>query len=113
MDCLFCAIAAGDIPSEIVHEDEQVIAFRDISPQAPTHVQIIPKKHIATVNDIDAADKQLVGHMVTTAAAIAKGEGFAEDGYRLVMNTNQHGCQTVFHIHLHLIGGRQMGWPPG
>ena len=113
MDCLFCAIAAGDIPSEIVHEDEQVIAFRDISPQAPTHVQIIPKKHIATVNDIDAADEQLVGHMVTTAAAIAKSEGFAEDGYRLVMNTNQHGCQTVFHIHLHLIGGRQMGWPPG
>jgi histidine triad (HIT) family protein len=113
MDCLFCSIVAGDIPVDKVFEDEQVYAFRDIAPQGPTHVQVIPKKHIATVNDISADDEQLVGHMLTTAATIAKSEGFADDGYRLVMNTNQHGCQTVFHIHLHLIGGRQMGWPPG
>ena len=113
MDCLFCKIIEKQIPASIVYEDGRVVAFNDINPPAPTHVLVVPREHIATVNDVTADREQLVGHMVTTAAEIARSEGFADDGYRLVMNTNQHGCQTVFHIHLHLIGGRQMGWPPG
>jgi histidine triad (HIT) family protein len=112
-DCLFCKIIAKTIPATIVHEDDQVLAFRDISPKAPTHILIIPKKHIATLNDIENDDKNLLGHMITTAKQLAKADGLADDGYRLVINCNEDGGQTVFHIHLHLLGGRQMSWPPG
>jgi histidine triad (HIT) family protein len=112
-DCLFCKIIAKTIPATIVHEDEQVLAFRDISPKAPTHILIIPKKHIATLNDINSDDKNLVGHILLIAKQLARNEGLADDGYRLVMNCNADGGQTVFHIHLHLLGGRQLGWPPG
>lgn len=112
-DCLFCKIINKTIPATIVHDDAQVVAFRDISPKAPTHILVIPKKHIATINDIDADDKPLIGHMMLVAKQLAAAEGLAEDGYRLVMNCNDDGGQTVFHIHLHLLGGRQMTWPPG
>ena len=112
MDCLFCKIINKEIPADIIYEDEHVIAFNDISPQAPTHALIIPRKHIATLNDIQGEDAALVGHMVKTAATIAKQLGFDEDGYRTVFNCNPHGGQTVYHIHLHLLGGKPMGWPP-
>lgn len=112
MDCLFCKIINKEIPADIIYEDEHVVAFNDISPQAPTHALIIPRKHIATLNDIKDEDEALVGHMVKTAATIAKQLGFDEDGYRTVFNCNPHGGQTVYHIHLHLLGGKPMGWPP-
>ncbi|MGH1430752.1 MAG: histidine triad nucleotide-binding protein [Neptuniibacter sp.] len=112
MDCLFCKIINKEIPADIIYEDEHVIAFNDISPQAPTHALIIPRKHIATLNDVQAEDEALVGHMVKTAATIAKQLGFDENGYRTVFNCNPHGGQTVYHIHLHLLGGKPMGWPP-
>ncbi len=111
MDCLFCKIASGDIDADIVHEDDEVVAFRDIAPQAPHHILVIPRRHIATINEVD--DAPLAGRLLTTAWQIAADLGVAEDGYRLVMNCNAHGGQTVFHIHLHLLAGRQMGWPPG
>lgn len=113
MDCLFCSIVDKTVTSDIVYEDDNVLAFRDISPQAPTHILVIPKQHIATINDADASQSQLLGHMLLTASKIAKEQGIAEDGYRLVMNCNSDGGQTVFHIHLHLIGGRSLVWPPG
>ncbi|MGK0498749.1 MAG: histidine triad (HIT) family protein [Oceanicoccus sp.] len=113
MDCLFCAIAAKDIPAEIVFEDDQVVAFRDVNPQSPVHILIIPKQHISTINDMQVEHKLLVGHMLFSAKKIAAELGFAEDGFRLVMNCNEHGGQTVFHIHLHILGGRVLGWPPG
>lgn len=113
MSCLFCKIIAGEIPATILHEDEQVIAFRDIQPQAPTHCLIIPRRHIATINDLSNEDTSLVGHMVQTAKDIASKEGLAENGYRLVFNVNNDGGQAVYHIHLHLLGGRAMHWPPG
>lgn len=112
MDCLFCKIINKEIPAEIIYEDEHVIAFNDISPQAPTHALIIPRKHIATLNDISAVDIEVVGHMVKTAATIAKQLGIDESGYRTVFNCNSDGGQTVYHIHLHLLGGKPMGWPP-
>lgn len=112
MDCLFCKIVNKDIPAEIIYEDDLVMAFNDINPQAPTHALIIPKKHIATLNDIAPEDENLVGHMVKVAGVIAEQQGFAETGYRTVFNCNQHGGQTVYHIHLHLLGGKPMGWPP-
>lgn len=112
MDCLFCKIINKEIPAQIIYEDDQVIAFNDISPQAPTHALIIPRKHISTLNDIESNDSALVGHMVKSAAQIAKQMGFAENGYRTVFNCNQDGGQTVYHIHLHLLGGKAMGWPP-
>lgn len=112
MDCLFCKIINKEIPAEIIYEDDLVLAFNDISPQAPTHALIIPKKHIATLNDIEEGDEGLIGHMVATAAVIAKEQGFDETGYRTVFNCNPHGGQTVYHIHLHLLGGKPMGWPP-
>jgi histidine triad (HIT) family protein len=112
-DCLFCKIVAGDIPAEIIYESESAIAFRDINPKAPTHVLIIPRKHIATINDLDEGDKETVGNLYMAAKAIAAAEGFADDGYRVVMNCNEAAGQTVFHIHLHLLGGRTLGWPPG
>lgn len=107
-DCLFCKIVAGDIPADKVYEDEQVLAFKDISPQAPTHILVIPKQHIATVNDLAEEHSALIGHMVLSAKKIAKEQGLADDGYRLIMNCNEQGGQTVYHIHLHILGGRQL-----
>jgi histidine triad (HIT) family protein len=113
MDCIFCKIAAGQIPAAPVYQDDEVFAFRDLHPQAPTHILIIPRKHIATVNDLAHGDAGLVGRLFLAAKEIAKQEGFAAAGYRLVMNTNADAGQTVFHIHLHLLAGRPLGWPPG
>jgi histidine triad (HIT) family protein len=112
-DCLFCKIREGEIPCDKVFENEGVIAFRDVNPQAPTHVLIVPRKHISTVNDLEEEDKDVVGKMLLAAKVIAADEGIAEDGYRLVLNCNSKAGQTVFHIHMHLIGGRVMTWPPG
>ena len=112
-DCLFCKIVAGEIPADIIFESETVVAFRDISPKAPTHVLIIPKRHIATINDLGEADKDVVGELFLVAARIAADEGIADEGYRAVINCNAAAGQTVFHIHLHLLGGRPMAWPPG
>ncbi|QJQ94774.1 MULTISPECIES: histidine triad nucleotide-binding protein [Halomonadaceae] len=113
MDCLFCKIVNREIPSDIVHEDEHVLAFKDIDPKAPTHCLIVPKKHIATLNDIEEGDLSLVGRLQFTAAKLADKFGFAKDGYRVVMNCNEHGGQTVYHIHMHLMGGRRFIWPAG
>jgi len=113
MDCLFCKLVAREIPADIVFEDDDVIAFRDIAPQAPTHILIIPKRHISTLNDLTEEDCALVGRLQFTAQKIAKQVGIAEDGYRVVMNCNEDGGQTVYHIHMHLLGGRSMTWPPG
>lgn len=112
-DCLFCKILAGDIPADIIYESDTAIAFRDINPQAPTHVLIIPRQHIATINEISDDDQALVGSLYTAAREIAAAEGIADDGYRAVMNCNEGAGQTVFHIHLHLLGGRGFSWPPG
>jgi histidine triad (HIT) family protein len=112
-NCLFCKILAGDIPADIVHESGSAIAFRDINPQAPTHVVIIPRKHIATINEISSEDHAVVGSLYSTAREVAAAEGLSEDGYRTVMNCNAAAGQTVFHIHLHLLGGRTFSWPPG
>lgn len=112
-DCLFCKIAAGEIPAAIVYQDDDVVAFDDINPQAPTHVVIIPRLHIATVNDLEATHEGVFGKLATVAKEIAAERGFAESGYRLVMNCNAAAGQTVWHIHLHLLGGRNLGWPPG
>ncbi len=112
-DCVFCKIVAGDIPAKTVFEDEEVLAFEDLSPQAPQHVLVIPKKHIATLNDLTAEDAPVIGKMARVAAQVARDRGFAEDGYRTVMNCNQLGGQTVYHIHMHVLGGRGMSWPPG
>ena len=113
MDCLFCKIIAGDIPSDKLYEDDYVYAFRDIAPQAPTHFLVIPKQHIATLNDTQAEQAELLGRITLTAAKLAGELGLAEDGYRVAMNCNEHGGQTVYHIHMHVLGGRQMDWPPG
>jgi histidine triad (HIT) family protein len=113
MNCIFCKIAAGEIPATIVHQDEHVVAFRDLNPQAPTHILIIPRQHIATVNDLSDTNAAVVGKLFLAARKLAAELGFAEDGYRLVMNTNANAGQTVFHIHLHLLAGRGFAWPPG
>ncbi len=112
-DCLFCKIATQQIPAGIVFEDEKVVAFRDINPQAPTHILIVPKQHLTTLNDVNEEHTALVGHMVLSARRLAEAEGIAASGYRLAMNCNSDGGQTVYHIHLHLLGGRSMQWPPG
>ncbi|MDP1546528.1 MAG: histidine triad nucleotide-binding protein [Anaerolineales bacterium] len=112
-DCLFCKIITGDIPSTNVYQDGQVTAFRDINPSAPTHILIVPNKHIDSVNMMIADDKPLVGHMFFVAKELAAKEGIAEGGYRLIMNTNADGGQTVFHLHLHLLGGAPMKHPMG
>lgn len=112
MDCLFCKIVAGEIPADIVYESDAALAFRDINAQAPTHVLVIPRKHIATINDIEIEDEGLVGSLYTAAREIARSEGIADDGYRVVMNCNESAGQSVFHIHLHVLGGKSMGWPP-
>ncbi|HVE44333.1 MAG TPA: histidine triad nucleotide-binding protein [Gammaproteobacteria bacterium] len=113
MDCIFCKIANKEIPATIVYEDELVVAFDDMYPKAAHHKVIIPRKHIATLNDLQPTDEALAGHLLRTVATLAKQLGIAEEGYRLVMNCNAGGGQTVFHIHAHLLGGRQMQWPPG
>ena len=112
-DCIFCKIIAGDIPAEIIYQNDDVLAFRDLNPQAPLHVLVIPKKHIATINDMTAADAELVGKLYLAAQTIARQEGVADDGYRTVMNCNALAGQTVFHMHLHVLAGRAMNWPPG
>ena len=112
-DCLFCKILAGEVPADIIYESDSAVAFRDINPQAPTHVLIIPRQHVATINDIEPQHEALVGGLFSAAKAVARQEGLADDGYRVVMNCNAAAGQTVFHLHLHLLGGRQMGWPPG
>lgn len=112
-DCLFCKILDGDIEADVIFENDSVLAFRDINPQAPTHVLIIPRRHIATINDVSAEDAEEVGLLHAAAAEIACAEGIADDGYRVTMNCNEAAGQTVFHLHLHLLGGRSLGWPPG
>lgn len=112
-ECLFCRIVAGEIPAERLYEDEQIIAFRDVNPQAPFHCLVIPRSHIATLNDVTSAEAELVGRLLVVAAGIAAEHGHAQDGYRVAMNANRHGGQSVYHIHLHVLAGRQMDWPPG
>jgi len=112
-DCLFCKIAAGQIPAKIVHQDDDTVAFMDINPQAPTHLLVIPRKHIATLNDLTPADDALLGKLHRVAAKLAAEKGIAAEGWRAVMNTNRGAGQTVFHIHVHVLGGRVMTWPPG
>ncbi|MBS0357705.1 MAG: histidine triad nucleotide-binding protein [Proteobacteria bacterium] len=113
MDCLFCQIIEGKIPSDLLYQDDQIVIFSDINPQAPIHKLIVPRKHIATMNDATAEDAALIGHMVLSAQKLAKQLSIAEEGYRLVWNTNKGAGQAVFHIHLHLLGGRVLHWPPG
>jgi|TARA_Y100000031_G_C8092711_1_gene324926 histidine triad (HIT) family protein len=113
MDCLFCKIVRGDIPTDFLYEDENIIAFRDINPQAPTHILIVPKEHIATLNDVEQNHGELLGGMQIAASQLAREEGISDRGYRTVFNCNREAGQTVFHIHLHLLGGRRMSWPPG
>jgi len=110
---IFSKIIAREIPSKIVYEDDRCLAFRDVNPQAPTHILLIPKKEIASMNDVTEVDQDLLGYLLLKAPEIAKQEGIAERGYRIVINTNAQAGQTVAHIHLHILGGRAMGWPPG
>jgi histidine triad (HIT) family protein len=112
-ECLFCQIIDREIGATIVYEDEHIVAFNDINPQAPTHVLVVPRRHIGSLNDLSPGDDELVGEIVRRAAAIAKQRGISSGGYRTVFNTNRGAGQTVFHIHLHLLGGRTMHWPPG
>lgn len=112
-DDLFLKIIDREIPADIVYEDDKVLAFRDINPQAPLHVLVIPKKHIRTLNDVDEDDERLLGKLINVARKIARDEGVADDGYRVIMNCNRGAGQTVFHIHLHLMAGRPFTWPPG
>ncbi len=113
MDCLFCKIIAGEIPSTKVYEDDLCYAFRDIAPQGPTHVLVIPKEHIQSVNAINSSNSSVVAHIFEVIPEIAKAEGIAEEGYRVVSNIGERGQQTVPHLHFHIIGGRDMTWPPG
>ena len=112
-DCLFCRIAAGEIPAALIHQDERLIAFKDINPQAPFHILVVPRRHVATLNDLADTDDALVGEMLRRGAAIAAASGYAQRGYRTVFNCNADAGQTVFHIHLHVLGGRSFTWPPG
>jgi histidine triad (HIT) family protein len=112
-DCLFCKIAAGQIPATIVHQDERLVAFKDVNPQAPMHVLIIPRRHIATLNDLAESDDALAGEMIRRAASLANEQGHGDRGYRTVFNCNADAGQTVFHVHLHVLGGRKLSWPPG
>ena len=111
MSCLFCSIVAGDAPAALVHEDEHTVAFRDSDPKAPTHVLVIPKTHVPSLNE--ATDAEMLGRLMLVARTIADAEGLATDGYRVVVNTGAGAGQTVFHIHLHLLAGRGLAWPPG
>jgi histidine triad (HIT) family protein len=113
MSCLFCEIVAGRIPARAVYQDEEVLAFHDIKPQAPTHVLVIPKRHIESLLELTAADDAVVGHLVRTAQDLARKLGLAERGFRVVFNCGDDAGYSVYHIHLHLVGGRRLGWPPG
>ena len=112
-DCLFCKIIAGEIPGAIVYQDDRLVVFKDINAQAPMHVLVVPRRHIATLNDLAPEDDGLVGEMTRRAAALAKEHGHSDRGYRTVFNCNAEAGQTVFHIHMHVLGGRRLGWPPG
>lgn len=112
MDCIFCKIVNGEM-GETIYEDDRVVAFNDIDPKAPHHILVIPRQHIATINDTTEKDNELIGHMVQVAKNLAQEKNIAEEGYRLLFNCNRGGGQAVYHIHLHLLGGRQMNWPPG
>ena len=112
-DCLFCRIAAGEISAEVIYEDEEVVAFRDVQPQAPVHVLVIPRKHLASMADAGPEDIALLGTVARTAAQIAETEGVVNTGYRCVINSGEDAGQCVHHLHMHVLGGRQMGWPPG
>ncbi|HEX8177540.1 MAG TPA: histidine triad nucleotide-binding protein [Pyrinomonadaceae bacterium] len=113
MDCLFCRIIAGEIPADVVHQDDVCLAFRDINPQAPTHVLVIPREHIESLDEATQRDERTLGHLLRVAARVANQEGLSESGYRTVINTGAGAGQSVFHLHLHVLGGRQMNWPPG
>jgi histidine triad (HIT) family protein len=112
-DCLFCGVAGGQVPATLVHEDDDLVAFRDINPQAPVHILIIPRQHIASLEAAGDEHADLLGRLLLTARDLARSEGLADDGYRAVLNIGADGGQTVHHIHLHLVGGRALGWPPG
>lgn len=112
-DCIFCSIVAGEIPAEIVYEDDNVVAFRDLNPVAPTHVLVIPRKHVASLNDTDDGDAALMGTLLLGARSVAKKEGIDASGYRVVVNTMKNAGQVVFHVHVHVLGGRGFSWPPG
>ncbi len=112
-DCLFCKMASGEIKPDVLYEDDDVLAFRDINPQAPVHILIIPKRHVSTLNDLEERDAGMIGKLFLAAKNLAAQEGIDEAGYRTLINCNEQGGQVVFHIHLHLLGGRRMGWPPG
>jgi len=111
--CLFCRISAGEIPADVIRSDQDLLAFRDINPKAPTHILIIPRKHITSVADMEAGDAEIIGKLFLAAKELAREEGISGTGYRMVINAGEDGGQTVFHVHLHLLGGRPMGWPPG
>lgn len=113
MDCIFCKIIKKEIPAKVVYEDDQILAFDDINPQAPVHTLIIPKKHIPYTSDIEEGDEALVGHIIRVGAEVAKQKGIDQSGYRAVLNCRADAGQEVFHIHLHVLGGRKMSWPPG
>ena len=113
MSCLFCRILAGEIPGKFLHQDDRLVVLQDINPQAPLHVLVIPRKHVATLNDLSQEDDGLIGEMLRRAAIVAREHGVADSGYRAVFNCNREAGQTVFHIHLHVLGGRSMAWPPG
>ena len=113
MSCLFCRIIAGEIPGTFLYQDDRLVVLQDVNPQAPVHALVIPRKHVATLNDLSAEDDGLVGEMIRRAALVARERGVADTGYRTVLNCNREAGQTVFHIHLHLLGGRPMAWPPG
>ena len=112
-NCLFCKIVAGEIPADVVYKDDQTVAFRDINPQAPTHVLVIPREHIASLNEAGQQDEAKLGQLLLAAARVARDEGLAEGGYRTVINTGAGAGQSVFHIHVHVLGGRRLSWPPG
>lgn len=112
-NCLFCKIVAGTIPAAKIFEDERAVAFRDINPQAPTHALVIPRRHVASLNDAHATDEALLGHLLLVAARVAREEGHADGGYRTIVNTGADAGQTVFHLHVHVLGGRPLTWPPG
>lgn len=112
-DCIFCGIAAHEKPATIFYEDELCVVFQDINPQAPVHLQVIPRKHIISLNDVLEDDSELLGHMMTVVGCMAKEQGIDGAGFRTVINTNAEGGQRVYHLHIHILGGRKLGWPPG
>jgi histidine triad (HIT) family protein len=112
-NCIFCKIVAGEIPATLIFEDERAVAFRDINPQAPTHALVIPRAHVASLNEASESDEALLGHLLLVAARVAREEGHADGGYRTVINTGAGAGQTVFHVHVHVLGGRSLTWPPG